>query len=527
MTSASTQRYSIFSRFIGLVADLGLYALFLLLGLTLINVLVQLIVLVVGIVASAPAGEMVATAQGIVYQDAVEENRLGNDITDMVIALIQVVVCGGIYWGYLRLRRRFLHLFGDPGFELFVSKRYLIAREGGQLVGLITIISVLGVAVGVMALIVVIGVMDGFDRSLVNKFMGVFSHIQIKPHPHYSDTDVIPVEEAERVIDWLEKQPFVEAAAPIYDHQTIILKDRNSFDKLAYAKIRGIDPDREKDVTRFMSYVTHGSARPGPKEIVLGELLAQKLRVGIGEYVYPVGKMIRTANRDDAKRPKLMVVGTFKSGLYDVDEAFAYTDISTVQQMLLSDGNINSIHLKTTNAEEAKSHIKTIYENIPAGYWVFSWQDMSPAFFQALKTEKIAMAIILLLIVLVASFNIIGTLIMTVVQKTRDIGVLKSLGATRTAIMKIFLFHGFLVGLMGTSLGVVWGVRLCLFVQNDIEKIFNLPEGIYGMDRLPVVIDLPTIATIAGCSMLICLVASIIPAFQASRLKPVEALRYD
>ena len=229
MTQASTQRYSIFSRIIGLVADLALYALFLLLGLTLLNVLVQAIVLVVGIVSSAPVGEMVRTAQGMMYQKPIEENRLGNDITDMVIALVQVVVCGGVYWGYLRLRRRFLHLFGDPGFELFVSKRYLIAREGGQLVGLITIISVLGVAVGVMALIVVMGVMDGFDRSLVDKFMGVFSHIQIRPDPRYSDTDVIPIEEAEKVIDWLDTQSFVEAAAPIYEHQTILLKERNSF----------------------------------------------------------------------------------------------------------------------------------------------------------------------------------------------------------------------------------------------------------------------------------------------------------
>ena len=528
MNTEATRRYSLLSRFTGLLSDAVLFALFLAMGVGMLNILIQTIVLVVGIAQGTGARPILTEGlEGFETLTEAAPSRLGADAMDLGIAILGAIVATAAHFGFLRLRRRYMHLFGASGFQLFVSKRYLLSREGSRLVSLISIVSVLGVAVGVMALIVVISVMEGFDQTLVKKFMGVFSHIQIKPDPRYFKDKQIPEDIWGPMIEHVAAKDFVKGVSPILDHQTIIQKDLGSRENFAFAFFRGIDPKTESNVTDFMNYVTLGESVPGDREVVVGERLAINLGLRQGDTIFAIGKIVPTANRVVPKTMKLTVVGVFHSGLYDVDDKFIYTNLATIQEMLVQEGTISALHVRVDDPQKVNEYGEQLLDVIPRGYGILTWQMLNPQFFEALWMEKVAMFIILLLIVLVAALNIIGTLVMTVVQKTRDIGILKSMGATSGSIMLIFLYHGFLIGLVGTSLGVVWGLRLCRFVAKDIQKIFEMPGGVYGIDRLPVVVEPWLIVFMAVCALSICIVASLIPAYQASRLNPVEALRYD
>ncbi|CAN5361766.1 lipoprotein-releasing ABC transporter permease subunit [soil metagenome] len=503
------------SRVLGFLADVVLLAIFLAAGVAALNVLLQTVVLIVGIIRESQA-------QGI----SPEPGRIGRDAKDLVVAVVVMGLAVFAHWGFLRLRKKMLHLFVDASFETFVSKRYLLARGGGKLASLITIVSVLGVAVGTMALIVVISVMDGFDRSLMEKFIGVFAHVEIYPDPRGENRD-IPRPVYEEIIARVKKLPHVTGVAPGITHQTIVQANAGASERKEGAFFRGIDPALEGQVTDFDKYVKEGSKIPGNREIIIGRVLATTLGVGIGDHILAIGKLVATANRTAPKTTQLKIVGIFESGLYDVDDKSIYASMKTVQDMLLLGDVASSIHIKVDQPENIDEIVKTIAPQVPPGFYRRTWQEINPEFFAALKIEKITMFIILLLIVLVAALNIIGTQVMTVVQKTADIGILKSMGAPNGAVLRIFLYHGFLVGLLGTALGTVWGLRVCEFVRNDIEKIFRLPPGVYGLNKLPVDVQPEKIIFMAGCALTICVLASIVPAYQAARLNPVEALRHE
>ncbi len=519
MTADANRKRTLPFRLLGFLADMVLLGLFLLFGVALLNIVIQTVVLAVGIYRElAPASPFAPTP---------EDGRWRRDTLDLLIAIVQAGVAGLLHFGFLKLRKKYLFVAAGTGFESFVSKRYLLAREGGKLVGLISFVSVLGVAVGTMALIVVISVMEGFDRELVRKFMGVFSHVQVVRDPALTQSSHIPQEHAEILIERLLEMPGVVGAAPILEHETVMQSTRGAGELKAPALFRGVDPAREAEVTEFMDYVIMGEAIPGHRQVVVGQRLAERLDVYPGSRVYAIGAILPGSMRPLVRTTPLEVVGIFHSGLYDVDDKFVYTTIGTVQEMLVLDGEVNSVHLKVENPQRVDVFAEQLLNVLPAGYGIRTWQMLNPQFFEALWLEKVAMFIILMLIVIVAALNIIGTLIMTVIQKTRDIGVLKSMGAGNNSILRIFLYHGTYIGVIGTSLGAAWGLRLCYFVKNDIEKIFELPGGVYGIDRLPVVVDPVMIGIIVTCALVICIVASIIPAWQAARLDPVEALRYD
>ena len=520
MTTTGARPNAFVSRLAGLVADLILLTVFLILGLTILNVLVQLVVLIVGIV------HMAMLPKGFVNP---EQGRLAADSKDLVVAIVEMALAAVAHWGFLKLRRKLLHYFVDAGFETFVSKRYLLAREGSRLVSLISIVSVAGVAVGVMALIVVISVMQGFDDTLVKKFMGIYSHIEVMPDTRYVETGEIPHDTYVKLMETMSKADGVLAVAPLLTHETVVQAKVGAEEKKTGVYIRGIDYELEKNVSDFYKFVKPGMGTPNPgfREAVVGEELARRLHLQLGDKIQALGKVVSTANRPAAKMMSLKVVGIFNSGLYEVDERFILTDLKTLQEMLVIGDSVTSVHARVKDPYKAEQYGMGMLSKLPEGYGFRTWQKLNQSFFEALWVEKVAMFIILMLIVLVAALNIIGTLVMTVVQKTRDIGVLKSMGAGSGSILRIFLLHGFLIGLVGTSLGTVWGLRICVFVRDDIDKIFQLPPGVYGLDRLPVVIDPMLIAFMAACALTICIVASIIPAWQAARLHPVEALRYD
>ena len=420
-------------------------------------------------------------------------------------------------------------------FETFISLRYLLTRRRAGLLSVITLISVGGVAVGVTALIIVISVMDGFDRQLIQKMIGVISHIEI--YTHKFDGTPGNIDNYLALTKSLEQHDEVIAAAPVIRKQALIQPDVGIETQKEGVGIFGINPEQERDVSELEKYCKLGRLPTGSREAAIGQMLAQRLRIGLDDKIYAVTKLVTTANGEQAKIAELKIVGIFESGWYEYDSSFVYVTLETAQDIYLYPINTDycdMIRLKIKDPMRASEVVNTLAEFLEPVDAYFapgnsvgwkSWDQQSPEFFKALALEKLAMFIILLLIVIVASFNIIGILSMVVVEKTREIGVLRSLGCGTRQIMLIFVFQGVFIGMAGTLLGVGLGLLGCYAVEHWIT--YQLPEAIYGIERLPVVVNWATVGIIVISAMGICLLASIIPALKACRLKTVEALRYE
>ncbi|MGF1572580.1 MAG: FtsX-like permease family protein [Sumerlaeia bacterium] len=516
----------IVSRIIGWLSDVLLFVIFLALGVALLEVLIQTIVLIVGF-ASKPDDVMIR--MGVIEWDP---HRHRNDFFNILKAvLLSALFFLALRYG-IRLRTFLMTRLQDSRFATFVGKRYLIAREGGALANLISSVSILGVTVGVMALVVVISVMNGFDKTLMSKMMGVFSHVEVWPgmagREDFSQTDY------ERALYAIERVPGVIGAAPLVQKQTFFQATAGIGAEKQGGILRGLDVERERTVTQITNNILDGGVgTPRDREVVLGSELARKLMVQPGDEIYAFGgKLVSTGRGPAGKISRLRVVGLFKTGLHDIDSSFAYTTVETVQNLYLMGDSISAIHIKVEDPFQAGYNRQLIFNELPqresaaSGYLIRTWQDINPEFFAALKTEKIAMFIILTLIIVVAALNIIGTLVMVVTQKTREIGILKSMGATPGMILRIFLFHGFFIGLVGTALGICCGLWICRFVDRDIEKIFVLPAGVYGLDKLPVITDPATIIFIALISLIICTLAGVVPSLVAAQKDPIESLRH-
>lgn len=407
-------------------------------------------------------------------------------------------------------------------FENFISRRYLLSREHKALVSIITVISILGVTVGVAALIAVISVMDGFDATLIEKMTGTYSHVEVLP------LFAGGIRNYKRLTNEVEEIDGIIAAAPVIRRQAFLQKSTGIETQKLGALIMGVDPEKEKKVSTALQNIIAGKGELGYREMVLGSELARRLGVRPGDpnenTLYAITKLARTANGPWAKINQLKVVGIFKSGLYEVDSNFAYVSMETMQSIFLLEDEVDFLHAVVENPGRAEYYSNALQDKFSPHYHVRTWKELSPDFFYALKLEKIVMFIILLLIVIVAAFNIIGTLIMVTTQKTREIGILKSMGAGRRSIRRIFLLHGITIGGFGTGIGVVLGIVICFI----LEKIdYGLPPAVYGITTLPVLIKPVTILIIVGCSFFLCMIAAVIPAIQASRMNPVEALRYE
>lgn len=408
-------------------------------------------------------------------------------------------------------------------FEYFIGGRYLRAKHKQAFLSLITMLSIAGVTVGVMALIVVIAVMAGFEADLKHRILGVESHVVLMRHGS-------PFSDYRGIFEQVINTDGVEAATPFIYSQCML----RSTSGVSGAVMRGIDPDSAGRVIKILDSLVllnlkqmnqEGNSTVSEPGIILGSELARNLGVGTGDAVYMMsfrGMISPIGHLPVMKRFK--VAGLFESGMYEYDKSLAYIHLNEAQKILRMGDSVTGIEVRVNDVYDAGNIAETIVADLGFPYWAKDWMRMNRNLFSALKLEKKVMFIILALIVLVAAFNIASTLIMMVMGKTRDIAILKAMGATDSSIRKIFIFKGMIIGSVGTTLGVCMGFILCKLLEK--YKFIDLPGDVYYISTLPVRLESLDVFLIAAASMMICFIATLYPAHQASRLNPVEAIRY-
>lgn len=409
-------------------------------------------------------------------------------------------------------------------FEYYIGGRYLRAKQKQAFVSLITILSIAGVMVGVMALIVVIAVMTGFDADLKARILGGQSQIMLMRHKG-------GFKDYREVTAAVEKTKGVVAATPFIVTQGMLRSKSGA----AGAVIRGIDPSTAGRVMKTLEQLSLQDSSGGKSAeqstpqapgIVLGKELARNLGVIEGNLIYlmsPHGMLSPIGHLPAMKQFK--VTGFFQSGMYEYDQTFAFIHLKDAQKMLRMGDSVSGIDIRVTDIYKAREIADQIISKLGFPYWARDWMQMNQNLFRALKMERWVMAIILILIVLVAAFNIASSLIMLVMGKTRDIAILKAMGATNKSIRKIFVFNGMVIGAIGTILGLCLGLLLCTLLKH--YDIYELTGDIYYFTTtLPVKIEILWVLGIVTAAMVICFLATLYPARQAAKLDPVEAIRY-
>lgn len=412
-------------------------------------------------------------------------------------------------------------------YEMFIGLRYLKAKRKQTFVSLITLISIAGVMVGVTALIVVIAVMNGFKEDLRDKILGVTSHVVISRF----DGNISKYQEVRAKVGEVSG---VNAATPFIYTQVMI----SSRKAISGAVLRGIEPKTASKVINLPKNLRTGSLEELEAEnkpegmrstpgIILGNELARNIGASRGEPVTVISPLGRLTPLGRVPRSQTFrVAGIFDSGMYEYDSTIAYVSLWAAQRFLGIGDRVTGIEVRVDDIYEADRVARAIGKALGGyPYWSRDWMRMNKNLFSALKLEKIVMFIILTLIILVAAFNIVGTLIMVVIEKTRDIAILKSMGATRRSIMKIFMIEGAVIGLVGTLLGLLGGYTLCTLLAT--YKFIELPSDVYYISTLPVQMNPLDVALIALAAIVITLAASVYPAWQASRFDPAEAIRYE
>ena len=426
-------------------------------------------------------------------------------------------------------------------YELFVSIRHLSAKKSKKFISLNTWISIAGVGLGVMALIVVIAVMSGFSKDLRDKILGTNSHVVV------SNMNRAMVENYDGIIKKVRSVKGVIAAAPFIMNQVMLING----DRVSGIVVRGIDPEKEETVSDLGKNMVSGTVsdlktkssfsgeikgreKKNRAGIILGKELLRRLGVGVGDIVSMVSPVSRVTPVGLIPRMKLFkVVGVFESGMYEYDANLSFILLKSAQKFFSMKNGVSGIEVRVADIEQAGNIASVIQNKLGFPYLVRDWMRMNRNLFSALKLEKIVMFIILILIIFVAAFNIVSTLFMLVMEKTREIAILKSMGASCSSIIKIYSYQGLVIGLVGTFLGCATGfviVPNLNEIVSSIESIFGIvafPSDVYYLDRLPSKIQYMDSFLIIIFSVVICLVASLYPAWRASKLDLVDGLRYE
>ncbi|MCX7769998.1 MAG: lipoprotein-releasing ABC transporter permease subunit [Proteobacteria bacterium] len=413
-------------------------------------------------------------------------------------------------------------------FEFFIALRYLRAKRKQTFISFITFISILGVILGVMALIVVLSVMSGFQTALREKILGTNAHVIVLNYEGY-------FKNYNELIDSIKKKEDVVDAAPFIITQVLLSSKERAYGVV----LRGIDVEKQAKVTNLEKQIKSGrladlNDNGRENNLLIGKELARNLNLYLGDnitVILPMGQM--TPMGMIPKMLTFKVVGIFETGMFEYDSNLVYANLHSVQKLLEIGDTVTGIEVKVKDILKADIIGLEIQKMLGFPFKVRNWKEMNKNLFSALKLEKTALFIILLLIVLVAAFNIITTLVMLVMEKNKDIAILKSMGATHKSIGKIFILQGVIIGIVGTFIGGFLGVLISLNLHgivSFIERTFKvelLARDVYFIDKFPSQVDSLDVFLVCLFSFLICFLATLYPARQASKMDPAEVLRYE
>jgi len=410
-------------------------------------------------------------------------------------------------------------------FEAFIGLRYVRARRRNHFISFISMTSMIGVALGVTALITVLSVMNGFEKELTDRILGMAAHASVIDRNK-------TMQDWHEIADIIKRNPAVLEAAPYFQAEGMLVNDGNVNGSI----ITGILPEEEPKVSVIAEKMVAGSftdLKSGNFDIIIGTELARALGVGMGDKVTLIAPQATVTPAGIMPRIKRFnVVGVFEIGMHEFDSALALMHLDDARQLFRNNG-VSGLRIKTSNIYTAPMVSREIVRDLPGQYVVVDWTQRHANFFRALRTEKTVMFVILTLIVAVAAFNIISTLVMVVTDKQSDIAVLRTLGASPKSIMQIFIIQGVVIGIVGILLGVIGGVWLASNVETivpAIEAFFHmkfLSPDVYYISELPSDMHWQDVTVISIVAFLFCLVATIYPAWRASRTQPAEALRYE
>ncbi|HSR12920.1 MAG TPA: lipoprotein-releasing ABC transporter permease subunit [Thermodesulfobacteriota bacterium] len=408
-------------------------------------------------------------------------------------------------------------------YELFISLRYLRAKRKQIFISVITFLSMAGVALGVTALVVVLSVMRGFEDDLKTKILGTNAHLVVQQHGG-------PIRDYREVTDKIKGLDGVVAATPFIFTQSMITSENSAHGIV----LRGIDPETAGTVINIETTLKKGSIQSlsekaeasGPPGVLVGKELAMTLGIMLNDTVVvvsPTGALAPMGVGPPMR--KFQVTGIFDTGMFEYDTSLAYISLRSAQKFLDMGDTVSGIEVKVKDIYKVRDVDRRIQKVLGFPFWTKDWMQMNRSLFAALKLERTVMFIILVLIVLVAAFGIVSTLIMVVMEKNKDIAILKSMGSTARSIMRIFILEGLIIGFFGTLLGLAGGYAICRILAT--YQFISLPRDVYYISHLPVKMSGGDFLLIAVAALGISFVATIYPSWQASRLDPAEALRYE
>ncbi len=410
--------------------------------------------------------------------------------------------------------------------SLFVGLRYTRAKRRNHFISFISFISIAGIALGVTALITVLSVMNGFEKELRTRILGVASHVMVTSAAQGMDN-------WRELVPQVSTYPEVISMAPYVSAEGML----SSGGVVSGTMIRGVLPEEEPNVSSLANNMIVGQLadlKAGKFNIILGKDLANRMRAQVGDKitlvtpkatVTPVGIMPRLK--------RFTIVGVFEAGMYEYDNALVLVHLDDAAKLFLKPNQVSGLRLKLTDMFDAPYVTQQLVRDLPFGYVVSDWTRQHANFFRAVRTEKMVMFIILTLIVAVAAFNIVSTLVMVVTDKKADIAILRTLGASPATIMRIFIVQGIVIGVIGTLLGVIGGITLASNVDvivPAIERMLGmkfLSAEVYYISELPSDMQMSDVIEISAVAFILCLIATLYPAWRASRTQPAEALRYE